>query len=199
MRIENPSTRRGRNPGTFHTDGKAFVGRGRIDPEPMEVGELAEIHDSVFRGLPDRRWAHFSYGGYTPETIGFAMCNNIALFEFDRDCALVPLTTTARWLYNQKPERRRIRNIGWGAFWLVLIFGIVVGIAYLLPNSASGVATVRGVGILFAVIGVLSPFLAFFGDQQMKGDDIARTFVGGIVLGVALIGFSFLWGSVSGV
>ena len=203
MGVENPSTRRGKNPGTFHMDGKAFVGRGSVDPEPMQRGELVELFETVFRALPDRRWAHFSYGGYSRQTVAHAAVLGIALFEFDQNCLLTPLTSKAKVLYNKKPERgrvRRARRIVWSAVWVTVICALALGAAYLLPNSASAVSTLRWVGIFFLALTVLYPVsAAFTADARTKAEDVLIGAAGCFVIGAILVGFSFLWGSVSGV
>ena len=162
MGVENPSTRRGKAVGTFHLDGTNLVGRGRIDVSPMERAELVEIHQTVYKDL-NRRWVHFSYGGYNRDTLTLARALGIALFEFDENSTLTPLTPAAQRMWRRTPSGRKRRNLvlaSWAAA-TALTLGVL---ALLFPEPAArvgtfGLWTIVIVAVL-AVMGLIGVIIA---------------------------------------
>jgi hypothetical protein len=153
MHVEYPSTRSGKAAGTFHVDGTNLVGRGRVDATPMERAELEEIHATVFTGL-NRRWVHFSYGGYTPETVTFGRFRGIALFEFDENSTLTPLTPAARrmWRATTAGRKRRKRLLTAWAAMIVLALGML---AFLFQDQAARIGVFAFWTVVVVVVVVI--------------------------------------------
>ncbi|WP_139191112.1 hypothetical protein [Rhodococcus tukisamuensis] len=163
MDFTGVSTRRGKADDVFHVDGKGVVGRGTVQTSPVNATQLESVHKDMYSKKSADRWVHFSWGGYTKDAQTFANARGIALFEFQSDGRISPLSKRAAGMYRRKPSERWKTRAAWAVVVLVAI-GAFVGALILFP----AVRWVLGIIAVTLVLGLVAMVIDFINPRLVK-------------------------------